>query len=194
VGDVHGIPWAILPNGIPQIGAVNGYARIPWEGHPWSGCPDYGDLPVEVHGGLTYGPHPGSDMQQTVDDLRDATKDSDHPFDPESSLTGLSSHPAVTFLDTGGWVGFDTSHGGDIWTDEELAKIGLPPREGIFRDWFDDMPWSRRWTIEMVRNEARHLALQIYRAGVSDKREIPKETRRSRGRTNPTGERPTDTP
>lgn len=50
-GVEHGIPWVTCR--APVYGAANGYVKIP-EGHHWHGL-YYDDIPVEVHGGLTYG-------------------------------------------------------------------------------------------------------------------------------------------
>lgn len=49
-----GIAWGVVNS---PIGALNGYAWIPREGHPWSTVDDYDDerlAAVEIHGGLTY--------------------------------------------------------------------------------------------------------------------------------------------
>jgi len=58
IGEVDGIAWAIAANDNDYAPCVNGYARIPWEGHPWSGLEAYDDIQddIDVHGGLTYGP------------------------------------------------------------------------------------------------------------------------------------------
>ncbi len=50
-GSVNGVHWATAK--APLYGAVNGYVLIP-EVHIWHGL-DYDDIPVDVHGGLTYG-------------------------------------------------------------------------------------------------------------------------------------------
>ncbi len=36
-----------------MCGAYNGYVSLPAD-HSWAGV-DYGDIPVDIHGGLTYG-------------------------------------------------------------------------------------------------------------------------------------------
>ena len=38
-----------------RFGCANGYVAVPQD-HPWYGA-GYGDLPVEVHGGLTFADH-----------------------------------------------------------------------------------------------------------------------------------------
>lgn len=50
-GDGAEIEWAIVPH--PTFGIYNGYVKIP-EDHPWFEK-HYDDIPVQVHGGLTYG-------------------------------------------------------------------------------------------------------------------------------------------
>jgi hypothetical protein len=49
-----GIRWVITYNDIRGFEACNGYCQLP-EGSPWLRL-HYDDIPVEVHGGLTYGP------------------------------------------------------------------------------------------------------------------------------------------
>jgi len=49
-GVEKGIEWFLYKN---RIGAINGYVKLP-EGHKWFGL-SYDDVPVKVHGGLTYG-------------------------------------------------------------------------------------------------------------------------------------------
>lgn len=54
MGVEDGIPWGVVDG---PVGAINGYAWIPREGHPWSTVDDYQDErlgEVEIHGGLTY--------------------------------------------------------------------------------------------------------------------------------------------
>jgi hypothetical protein len=166
IGAVEGIPWAIARGGPDGMSMINGYARIPWEGHPWTGCTDYNELDVEVHGGLTYGPLPERDMQKTIDELEKMTAGTDHPFvGPDHDI---AVRPAITFADVGGWIGFDTGHAWDYWSDEELAKWGLTPTK---------YPWSTDirklyndghdviWTGERVIHEAKKLAYRIALAG-----------------------------
>ena len=52
----------------------------------------------------------------------------------------------------GGWIGFDTMHGGDIWPGKNDA-------------WADE--YSTRWTPELVVDKARELARHIADAAVS---------------------------
>lgn len=48
-GTHRGLRWAVVA--APALG-VNGYVRMP-NGHPWQRL-GYDDIPVEVHGGLTF--------------------------------------------------------------------------------------------------------------------------------------------
>lgn len=167
IGDVYGIPWAIAEGGPEIAPIINGYARIPWEGHPWTGCTDYEELPVEVHGGLTYGPTPERDLQKTIDELENITTGTDHPF--RSNLDhDIAVRPAVTFADVGGWIGFDTAHAWDYWSEEELARYGVKENlslpasyRALFRTPRKD---SIYWTGQKVMAEARKLAMQILAA------------------------------
>lgn len=56
-GTEDGIAWATCPG--PFEASINGYAQIPAE-HPWAHVDAYYELDVDVHGGLTFGPEPGS--------------------------------------------------------------------------------------------------------------------------------------
>lgn len=81
-------------NGTIDVGQYNGYVVIP-KGHPMNGK-DYDDIPVDVHGGLTFA-------------CSADTVHKDFGILPE---------------DKGGWiVGFDTCHYGDTaekWTKEKV--------------------------------------------------------------------------
>ena len=60
----------------------------------------------------------------------------------------VAVHGSLTYQDDSGWIGFDTSHLGDIWPgdEEDLSTSFSPP---VY------------WTIERVEAEARSLARQI---------------------------------
>ena len=49
-GIEKGVEWFLYKH---SMGHINGYVKLP-EGHKWLGL-DYDDIPVEVHGGLTFG-------------------------------------------------------------------------------------------------------------------------------------------
>ena len=173
-----GIRWAVMGQSGYTPGC-NGYAQIPWEGHPWTGIENYDEMDVEVHGGLTYGPHPSFDFGQSVEDLMDATAGTDHPFVTDVDTSTLSAHPAVTFADVGGWVGFDTLHAWDVWPDEELARIGLERKTlgGMFP--LPSGPHDIFWTLDMVMSQVHLLANQIAIKGLVTKanRKVPGEDR-----------------
>lgn len=48
------IRWVITYNDLRGFEALNGYCQLP-QGSPWLQL-DFDDIPVDVHGGLTYGP------------------------------------------------------------------------------------------------------------------------------------------
>lgn len=166
-GTVNGVRWAVM--GVSSvISGCNGYAQIPWEGHPWTGCTNYHDLDVTVHGGLTYGPLPEFDLRASTRDLIDATADTEDPFVfPAADM--LPTMPETTFADVGGWIGFDTSHGSDRWTDEELARIGLERDRVDGFEWpLSSLPYDvMTWTLDMVVAVAQGLADQISEVGLT---------------------------
>lgn len=110
-GITNGIEWKVLLS--PLGSSANAYAHLP-EGHPWRDK-GYDDIPVEVHGGLTYG-------------------------------------------NNDGWIGFDTAHAWDIWSDEALAEIG---GENRYRMSFGRDDWDIDWTLARVVAEAESLAAQV---------------------------------
>lgn len=158
----QGIRWAVMGQSGYTAG-INGYAQIPWEGHPWTGCEDYDELDVQCHGGLTYGPKPEFDMAKMVREVNDATAGTDHPMNlPEREI---EIRPATAFADCGGWIGFDTQHAWDVWTDEELARVGLERKRIKGLEWPIQSITDRHsvvWTLELIVAEAELLAHQIY--------------------------------
>lgn len=85
----QGLLCCILRNTF--LGTLSGYVAVPKE-HPFFEK-DYDELPVSVHGGLTYG---------------------------DTSLGGIEKD---VFPDPLYWFGFDTAHGGDIWPYEPTYEI-----------------------------------------------------------------------
>jgi len=170
-GTVRGVDWAIQKGGVRGMRTINGYARIPWEGHPWSGITSYSEIEdqVAVHGGLTYGPKPEFDLDEfarAANDLIEGLGSKRMEVELEHEHRVL---PATTFRDTGGWIGFDTGHAWDAWSVQELARWGIEQeRIGI------DIPvvvdehtiW---WTGERVIGQAKLLAVQIAAAGLPTK-------------------------
>lgn len=141
IGIENDIPWAIADNGSPHTPALCGYAQIPAEGHPWCTVTSREQLNerVTTPGGITWGPC------------------------EEFEFVAIT-HPARTLTDVGGWIGFDTGHAWDRWSDAELAKVGIerkPLPNGQYLAPFARMPGSRDWTVDAIISEARDLARQI---------------------------------
>lgn len=113
------------------IRGVNGYCRIP-DQHPWANAA-YEDLDVRVHYGLTYGNQPEFHFMQTI--------------------------PARTREHTFGWIGWDTGHYDDCWTDAALRHAGIDPTtQQPLDEWNSG---SRRWYLADVVYETERLAEQI---------------------------------
>jgi hypothetical protein len=135
-------------------------------------------------------------IAEVVDDVREDTPTRPGALGlPVSSvpmgydmLQDLQVHGGVTFGPDDGWIGFDTAHAGDNWTDEEIEKY---LREGDPASWEElerrrsvmekagfgrDMAipgrfgrehgslsmWDRDWTMEQLVEETNALAAQVY--------------------------------
>lgn len=141
---------------------INGYVQIPKD-HPWYGLP-YAEIDVDVHGGLTFGPEtyrPEITFEQSED----------NPLGPVTIPHRDGRDVAQIF----GWIGFDTGHGGDWWTDEELEKAGvdLDGEEEHYRRSIRELyekpsiaAYERHhdWTLDELVNEVNHLARQVANA------------------------------
>lgn len=98
-----------------------GYVRVP-EDHPWWVMfKDYNDLPVEVHGGITFGPE-----HRIFDpDMYDWMRSAGMPPEMIESLanSSLSKDRFVPWEQQGGWIGFDTHHAHDdgLWMAEMVV-------------------------------------------------------------------------
>lgn len=120
----------------------NGYVQLPPR-HPWR-MRDYDEIPVEVHGGLTFGHHRSIENREF----------------------GLRRE-GRTAADTGGWVGFDTMHAWDHWPDDELPMPAqrINRETVMYRQLMREMHTGDRftvtWTLERLRAEVEHLAEQI---------------------------------
>jgi len=90
----EGVHCAI--NVAPHQG-LNGYVWLP-EGHPWRDCEEY-EVPCEVHGGITFGPH----MSGWIG------FDTNHAFDVWDDNMALL--PDDTLMS---------------WTDDMYTKLGVP--------------------------------------------------------------------
>lgn len=116
----HDLECAVLL--APMGCSFNGYVRLP-DDHGYRKL-GYDDIPVDVHGGLTYG------------------------------------------ADVDGWVGFDTMHGWDIWSEVELERAGVSMDERARRV-HDGMfvtshpQWRQDWSLERLKGEVESLAKQL---------------------------------
>lgn len=103
--EATGLPCLIVRN---HGGALCGYVGLPPQ-HPWFEK-DYDDLPVEVHGGLTYADH----CQQ---------------FKPaygtleEFHAKAICHIPSAGQPDNVWWLGFDTAHSYDL-SPAYAARLG----------------------------------------------------------------------
>jgi hypothetical protein len=67
---------------------------------------------------------------------------------------GVEIHGGITFgITNDGWIGFDTSHAGDIWAGSSFMR-GLN----------DGDSFNTHWTQELVVEETKNLARQIAKA------------------------------
>jgi len=176
-GEHEGIRWAVYYRDAPGFEGFNGYAQLP-AGHPWLAIGDYDNLPVQVHGGLTYGPKPKRvTMDFTDEEIAQWEAEGGTPF-PRQLLR--QHHEAV---DTDGWIGFDTAHAGDLWEHQELASLGREPNFK-FRHLLPpppkEDPWTTVWTMQRLEQEVRSLCSQI-----SSSRESPSSTTASTEDTPP---------
>lgn len=145
------------------MSALNGYVCLPRE-HPWYGVP-YDDVPVDVHGGLTFGP----DRPGMAEGFKQAATN--------VGWTGRLPEINENTIDrTLGWIGFDTAHGMDYWPEEELAKAGaeLTPGERYIRE--EIIGINRKhgladlyggeviWTVDAMVEEVNNLARQVANA------------------------------
>lgn len=149
----RGILCAVSDSG---LGFINGYVRIP-ESHPWRQIEDYDQFPVDVHGGLTFGPKPGHE-QRTYPEIPAI----------EGEPVTLPAWPGYSWQDVHGWVGFDTGHAWDWWPEEELVAAGVVLTENArsIRAITEAHPdrFTRVWTIEDMIAEVQHLADQVKEA------------------------------
>lgn len=75
----------------------------------------------------------------------------------EYATDDLSVHGGITYGGYGGsgWIGFDTAHSGDWWPPE-FDDHGMCERYDAI-----GIPWAKRWTTQMVIDEAKSLARQV---------------------------------
>ena len=66
--------------------------------------------------------------------------------------------------DSEGWIGFDTNHAWDVWTQEEFESFGLhwsTHNQTVFKivpEYHDDFV---AWTVDRLREETVYLAYQV---------------------------------
>jgi hypothetical protein len=73
-------------------------------------------------------------------------------WEERASERVLTVHGGITYGAAGPWIGFDTLHAFDIWPAEyDPHDLSIPSTTG----------WDRRWTVEQVVDEAKHLARQL---------------------------------
>lgn len=164
-GVIEGIPWAICTGPMPQIPSINGYAQIPAEGHPWCAIEDINDIDplVDCPGGLTFGPMNAIDLAAVVDQMPPELM----PPELREDARKIEPRPAKPMAESGGWIGFDTGHAFDVWTDEALADAGItrepwPGRlDGLMSRRRLPDPYDTHWTLERVARAAKSLANQI---------------------------------
>ncbi|NKU21723.1 hypothetical protein GS907_24495 [Rhodococcus hoagii] len=84
----------------------------------------------------------------------------------------LDVHGGITYgcgICEGGWIGFDTAHGGDWWDLDELrGRVGMHVTAAgaeynrFEREMAEECPsLSRQWTVDRLIDECRSLAAQI---------------------------------
>jgi len=147
-----GIKWAVCIGGMAY--GANGYVQIPKE-HPWAKVACYDDVPIDAHGGLTYGwkefhPVPLPEGMENVPNL----------FTEE-----WAKKMSKAYEDVDGWVGFDTAHYGDApMSQEERAANGISPMDSMVWASFQRTgPFERSWTINEVAVECIDMCEQVDR-------------------------------
>lgn len=76
-------------------------------------------------------------------------------------------HGGLTYSG-GDWIGFDTAHLGDVWSDEALAELGQPnphPEYASLKRHLHFRHGGIQWTAAMLRAEVNRLAAQVARGG-----------------------------
>jgi hypothetical protein len=126
-----GLPCMIVRN---RIGALCGYVGV-HDDHPWHGK-DYGDVDVEVHGGLTF-----------------AAACQEGPIESTIWHAVADGEPDDVW-----WFGFDCGHLGDVMPelDARLRTYELPPMSlGSFE-------FESYKTVDYVTAEVTALARQLH--------------------------------
>ena len=103
------------------LGQWCGYVGVP-PGHPWFKTPDYEELPVEVHGGLTYAAMCDGDEETGICHVVD-------PGEPELF-----------------WLGFDCGHAFDVMPG--ASELSAPWE--IYRDQLYVMEETRKLALQIA--------------------------------------------
>lgn len=160
---------AIYPAGLAQ--GFNGYVQLPED--------SVDRLLAEVYDNF-------EQERQNDPDYRDRFGPRRRPWSAlgYQILSDLQVHGSLTYgPDEQGWVGFDTGHAGDDWSDAELERhLNTAENHQVWlqlqRMWEmvgrDSWPpgrvsrsgpplrWDRDWTIELLIEETEALAAQVY--------------------------------
>lgn len=122
----HGLLCRVLDGPFKNY---NGYVSVP-KSHPCWGK-DYNNVPVNVHGGLTFGSQGGetSVVKKVLGKEREFKNDAEQ-------------WPNEEFW----WFGWDTSHYNDYVVYKDGSSLNLS---------------GTRWTVEMVVRETEQLAEQL---------------------------------
>lgn len=135
----EGICCAIVKN---HAGSWNGYCCIP-EGHPWRAYTNHDDIPLDVHGGITFGPYHVPEME----------------FEMDGEVRKFEAR-TTTWEDVQYWIGFDTIHGFDLYETAEgkILDIRSITRENLLGG------MRSKWKKEEVIAETERMAAQIAQA------------------------------
>lgn len=118
--------------------AYCGYIKIPVD-HPWRRLDSYGDIDVDVHGSLTYGPE-CSIADHSIYDSMVENGTFPQELADRMKLSRLGMDRIVYWEDVGSWIGFDCQHYNDpgMWSGElviaetnRLAQQAAYVRDGL---------------------------------------------------------------
>jgi hypothetical protein len=93
-----------------------------------------------------------------------------HPWllvgDPELELDVGAPGGFTYGPDGDGWLGFDTVHGGDYWSDEELSEVGIvaAPEWALMRKHQAQWPGLTVWSLALIEDYCRRLAAEAFAA------------------------------
>lgn len=142
------LPCLVVRN---HMGAWCGYVGLP-VGHPWRGM-EYDAIPADVHGGLTFGPHPCMEDKTTICHVVDT------PEEDDVHWIGFDCHH---LMDTS--PGMMASHA--ILNKQVIARGEEPLADIWGENDDDDCIYGRRSykPISYARAEVTTLASQVHAA------------------------------